>query len=100
MHRICSNFRQKNLNITIHILRGLKNGNYPASIARKLGLKRNLVHYYVKKLEQLEYIKRYESVEDNRVKTRGTITLFYLTHNGSKFLGEIEKKIFTKNSFA
>ena len=95
MNKYCSNFRQKNLNIVIAILRGLKDGDYPSLIARQLGLERNLIHYYVKKLERLDYIKKQESVEGYRVKTRGAITLFHLTQKGSKFLEGIEKRAFS-----
>ena len=94
MNNYCSNFRRKNLNIVIAILKGLKDGNYPSLIARQLGLKRNLIHYYIKKLERLNYIKKQESVKGYRIKTRGAITLFSLTQNGSKFLEEIEKRCF------
>ncbi|MFC1486938.1 hypothetical protein ACFLRN_04530 [Thermoproteota archaeon] len=95
MNELCSNFRQKNLNTVSAILRGLKDGNYPSLIARQLGLERNLIHYYIKKLERLDYIEKQESVEGYHVKTRGLITLFHLTQNGSKFLEEIEKKAFS-----
>lgn len=93
MNQYCSNFRQKNLNIVIDILKGLNDGNYPSLIGRQLGLKRNVIHYYIKKLEKLDYIKRQESVQGYRIKSRGSITLFNLTQNGSNFLEEIEKKV-------
>ena len=54
-----------------------------------------IIHYYIKKLERLDYIKRQECVKGYRVKTRGAITLFDLTQNGSKFLEEIEKRVFS-----
>ena len=90
MNKICSKFRQKNLNIVIGILRGLRDGLYPSFIARQLGLKRNLIHYYVKKLEKLGFVEKLESVEKGRVRTRGAITLYRVTENGSKFLDSIE----------
>ncbi|HDQ05247.1 MAG TPA: hypothetical protein ENN36_00800, partial [Candidatus Bathyarchaeota archaeon] len=95
MSDYCSNFRQKNLNIVIALLRGLRDGDYPSLIARQIGLKRNLIHYYIRKLEHLDYIKNQESVEGYHVKTRGAITLYHLTPNGSKFLEEIEKKAYS-----
>jgi len=96
MRNYCPNFRQKNLNIVIAILRGLRDGNYPSLIARQLGLRRNLIHYYVKKLENLGYVEKLESVEKGRVKTRGAITLYQVTENGSKFLEEIESRVFCR----
>jgi len=86
MGKICSKFRQKNLNIVIAILERLSDGLYPSLIARQLGLRRNLIHYYVKKLENLGYVEKLKSVENGRVKTRGAITLYRVTENGSNFL--------------
>ena len=93
MNKTCSKFRQKNLNIVIAVIRGLKDGLYPSLIAHQHGLKRNLIHYYVKKLENLGYVDKLESVENDRVKTRGTITLYQVTENGSRFLAEIERRV-------
>jgi len=94
MNPIRSKFRQKNLNIVIAVLRGLKDGFYPSLIARQLGLRKNLVHYYVKKLEKSGFIEKLESVEKGHIRTRGAITLYRLTENGSKFLAEIERRVF------
>jgi hypothetical protein len=90
---IGSKFRQRSLNITVAILRGVRSGLYPSLIARKLGKKRNLIHYHVKKLEKLGFVERQISVYEGRIKTRGVITPFKLTENGSRFLAEIEKGV-------
>lgn len=89
-----SKFRHKTLNIVIAILRRLRDGLYPSLVARHLGLKRNLIHYYVTKLEKLGFIEKQRSVEGDCLRTRGVITLYHLTQNGSNFLEEIEKKGF------
>jgi len=90
----CPKFGQKNLNIVMAVLRGLQDGLYPSLIARQLGEKRNLIHYYIKKLEDLGYIEKQESVVGGRIRTRGAITLYRLTENGSTFLAEIERRVF------
>ena len=64
----CSKFRQKNLNIVITILVGLRDSLYPSFIARQLDLRRNIVHYYVKKLEKLGFIEKQESITKHRFK--------------------------------
>ena len=92
----CLKFRQKSLNTVIAILSGLANGLYPSHIARRLGLERNLVHYYIKKLKSLGFIEKQELVKSPRVKVRGLICLYQLTENGSKFLAEIQKKVFSR----
>jgi len=96
LNEFCSKFRRRNLYIVISVLRALRDGLYPSQIARQLGVKRNLIHYYIKKLEKLGFIEKQKSVVNGRVKTRGAITLYYLTENGSRFLAEIEKEVFCR----
>ena len=78
-----SKFRRKSLKIVSALLRGLRDGLYPSVIARQLGMKENHVHYYVKKLERLGFIEKRKSVVQGQVKTRGVITLYQVTENGS-----------------
>lgn len=40
------------------ILRHIKSGEYPAKIARMLGISKQLCHYYIKKLERSGFIRR------------------------------------------
>ena len=89
----CSKFRQVSLNTVAVILRCLRDGLYPAEIARQLGKERNFVHYYVDKMEKLGFIERQTGVIKSSAKTRGFITHYRLTENGSNFLAEIEKGI-------
>lgn len=58
----CSKFRWGSLNIVSALLRGLRDGLHPAAMARQLGMKRNHIDYYVKKLEKLGFIERRKSV--------------------------------------
>jgi hypothetical protein len=89
--RPCSKFRQGSLNTAAAILRGLREGLYPAQVAHKLGKERNFVHYYVDKMEELAWIERQTGVVQSSVKTRDFIVQYRLTESGSNILAEIEK---------
>lgn len=67
-----------------NILKLLDAGNYPAKIARLLGLSRPLVHYYIRKLYEKGYL----------AKTEGKPTFYTLTVNGKRFLDKIESSLF------
>ena len=69
-----------------NILKLLDAGNYPAKIARILGLSRPLVHYYIRKLVKRGYLTKIE----------GKPTFYELTVNGKKFLDKIESSLFSR----
>ena len=67
------------------ILKLLDAGNYPSKIARILGMSRQHVYYYVKKLRKLGYIER--EVKDH-------VTFYYLTQKGKNYLDKVERGVF------
>jgi DNA-binding MarR family transcriptional regulator len=77
----CKKFLQKSFTLLRIILRLLKKGYYPTKIARILGKSRQLVRYYVKKLEKMGYVE---------LVTRDAITIYNITQAGQKFLDGIE----------
>jgi len=79
-------FRRKSVPHIKTIMRLLREGRYPAHIAKIMGKSKSFVHYYVKKLEEFGYIEKEESVTGKR--TRGVITLYSLTQPGTRFLAE------------
>jgi DNA-binding MarR family transcriptional regulator len=90
--RPCTKFRQSSLNIAVAILRGLRDGLYPAEIARRIKRRRNLVHYYVSKMESMGFVEKQEGVVDC-INARGAINLYRLTQSGSIFLAGIERNV-------
>jgi DNA-binding MarR family transcriptional regulator len=91
--RTCTKFRQNSLNIAAAILRGLKDGLYPAEIARRIKKRRSLVHYYINKMEGMGFIEKQEGIVNDCFGARGAICLYRLTDSGSKFLAGIEKDV-------
>jgi hypothetical protein len=91
--RPCTKFRQSSLNTAAAILRGLRDGLYSAEIARRIKKRRNLVHYYVSKMESMGFIEKQEGVIKDCENSRGAITLYVLTVSGSNFLARIEKNV-------
>jgi DNA-binding transcriptional ArsR family regulator len=89
------NFRRQKLKVKINfkslrtrllpILRYLEAGNYPAKIARMLGLSKPHVFYYVKKLEQAGLIRR---------QRRSNIVIYEVTRHGINFLTGSEGVLF------
>jgi DNA-binding MarR family transcriptional regulator len=67
------------------ILKYLEAGNYPAKIARMLGLGKPHVAYYVKKLEQAGLVRR---------ERRSNIIVYSVTRKGSNFLTGSESALF------
>jgi len=68
--------------VTRDILKLLDAGNYPAKIARMLGMSRQHVGYYVKKLVSQDMVQR---------EVRDSATFYSLTERGKNFLVEMEK---------
>ena len=91
-----SKFRRRSLNIVRPLLAGLRDGLYPSKIARQLGLRKNHIHYYIKKLKGLGFIEKRNSIIQGQVRTRGAITVYQVTEDGSKFLAEIEKGVLNR----
>jgi hypothetical protein len=89
----CSKFRQGSLSTAAAILRGLREGLYPAQVAGQLGKGRSFVHYYVNRMENLGWIEKQTGVIIGSEKSSGLITPYRLTENGSNFLAEIEKDV-------
>jgi len=67
------------------ILKYLEAGNYPAKIARMLGFSKPQVAYYVKKLEQVGFVRR---------QRRSNIVIYSVTRRGSSFLTGSEGCLF------
>jgi len=63
------------------ILRLVEAGYYPSKIARVLGTYKQLINYYLKKLEKAGYIRK---------EVRDRITVYSLTEKGKKFLAGVE----------
>jgi hypothetical protein len=91
---LCSKFKQGSLNTAIVILRFLRDGLYPAEIARRLGKSRSFVHYYTDKMEELCLIEKQTGVVTESDRSGSFIIHYLLTNNGSTFLEEMENGIF------
>ena len=92
-----SKFSRSSLTLVRRIMKMLEAGYYPARIARILGKHRSHIHYYLKRLENMGYIEKEESLERLKPglyvkRVRGIITLYRITQAGSNFLAGIERR--------
>ncbi|MGA2308793.1 MAG: winged helix-turn-helix domain-containing protein [Candidatus Bathyarchaeia archaeon] len=67
------------------ILRRIQAGDYPTKIGRLVGLSRQHVHYYLKKLEECKLIHR---------EKRSSVVFYELTGGGTNFLRSCEGVVF------
>jgi DNA-binding MarR family transcriptional regulator len=78
-------FYRKSLTLLRLILKLVKDGYYPAKIAKIVGKSRQTVHYHIKKLEKMGYIE---------LATRDAITIYSVTQAGQNFLEGVERRVF------
>ena len=86
-----SNFYSKSFILTYRILVRLNSGLYPKQIARQLSISNQLVHYHIKKLEGLNYVKKV---------IKSSITVYELTDKGKQFLTTLKSKLNQNKKFS
>ena len=89
LQKINANFYEKSLHRIYLIMIKLQQGKYCAQIAKELGLKHQIVSYYIKKLERLGYLEH---------KIDSSIRLYGLTPLGRQFLALIKHSAVQKSS--
>ena len=76
-------FLRSSLTLVARILQLLEAGNYPSKVARLLGMSRQHVHYYCRKLLDMGYVRK---------TVRDRVTFYELTAAGKNFLTRSERR--------